>query len=455
VRKAVLAGLVAAAAIGGVVAAMLLSSNGGGDGQAAPTGGSTAGGSTSTVGTTRAPTTGPGTTTAGSATRQTTTATPMTTRAIKLPPPPSPRSTKRRSFVVGTVDDSLAQQSPQFAQGQVDLSRDAGFDAAVVSATWTRGQRRPPAALVAVLRNVSRATARDHMQLIVVVWHGLGRETPRGPSERADFAAYAAALVQALPHVKGVIVGNEPNLSTFWNPQFGAGGSDAAARAYEDLLARSYDAVKAARPGVLVIGGALSPRGADRLGGTRPTHSPTKFILDLGAAYRASGRSKPLMDAFAIHPYMEASRDSPTGAHPDNTTITLADYPKLVRLLDAAFRGTGQTAAHLPVYYTEFGVQTSVPGPKRRFYADLTSAARSDAVSYATQAAYYRRALELAYCQPTVRGLFVFHTFDEPSLNGWQSGLYFADRTPKPSLPAFKRSVSELRNGRFPACRGG
>jgi hypothetical protein len=52
-----------------------------------------------------------------------------------------------------------------------------------------------------------------------------------------------------------------------------------------------------------------------------------------------------------------------------------------------------------------------------------------------------------------VRGLFVFHTFDEPSLNGWQSGLYFADRTPKPSLPAFKRAVSDLRNGRFPACR--
>jgi hypothetical protein len=293
------------------------------------------------------------------------------------------------------------------------------------------------------------------MQLIVVVWHGLARATPRSPSDRADFAAFAAALGRALPQVKAVIVGNEPNLSTFWKPQFGAGGSDAAAHAYEDLLARSYDAVKAARPDVLVIGGALSPRGADRPNGSRPTHSPTRFIYDLGAAYRASGRSKPLMDAFAIHPYMEASRDSPTAPHPDNTTITLADYPKLVRLLDAAFRGTHQEAAHLPVYYTEFGVQTPVPGSKRRFYSDLSSPTRSDAVAFATQAAFYRRALELAYCQPTVRGLFVFHTFDEASLYGWQSGLYFADRTPKPSLPAFKQAVSDLRNGRFPACGGG
>ncbi|HSC51083.1 MAG TPA: hypothetical protein VLD16_12540 [Gaiellaceae bacterium] len=451
-KKALLVGLVAVAAIGGLVAAMVLSSRGGGDSQASPTTASTPPG---TTGTTQSPTTTAATTTAPPTTLPTTPDAPIPTRPVKLPPPPSSHSVKRGSFVVGTVDDSLAQQSPQFAQAQVDNSRDAGFDAAIVSATWRRGQRRPPASAVAVLRNVARATARDHMQLMLVVWHGLAAETPRSPSERADFAAYAAALVKALPQVTAVIVGNEPNLSTFWKPQFGAGGSDAAARAYEDLLARSYDSVKAARPGLLVLGGALSPRGADRPGGSRPTHSPTRFLYDLGVAYRGSGRTRPLMDAFAIHPYMQASRDTPAGAHPNNTTITLADYPKLVRLLDAAFRGTAQEAAHLPIYYTEFGVQTPVPAPKRRFYSDLASAASTDTVPYATQAAYYRRALELAYCQPTVRGLFVFHTFDEASLNGWQSGLYFADRTPKPSLPAFKRAVADLRNGRFPACRGG
>jgi hypothetical protein len=158
------------------------------------------------------------------------------------------------------------------------------------------------------------------------------------------------------------------------------------------------------------------------------------------------------MDAFAFHPYMEASEDAPNAKHPDNTTITLADYPKLVALLGQAFRGTAQPGARLPVYYTEFGVQTAVPAAKRRFYVDLESPARTDSVSFDTQAAYYRRALELAYCQPTVRGLFVFHTFDEPNLGGWQSGLYFADRTPKPSLPAFKRTVADLRNGRI-QCR--
>jgi hypothetical protein len=51
-----------------------------------------------------------------------------------------------------------------------------------------------------------------------------------------------------------------------------------------------------------------------------------------------------------------------------------------------------------------------------------------------------------------VRGLFVFHTFDEPDLAGWQSGLYFADGTPKPSLAGFRRAVADLRQGRLTRC---
>jgi hypothetical protein len=374
------------------------------------------------------------------------------TTSLKLPPPPGPKSPRRRTLIVGVVDDALAQQDPRFAQAQVDVSRDAGFDSAVVSATWQRGQRRPPASLVRVLRGVGRATRSAHMRLFVVVWHGLASNTPKTPSERADFAAYSAALVQALPAVRHLIVGNEPNLNTFWEPQFGAGGLNLAARGYFDLLARTYDAVKQADPGVRVLGGSLSPRGADRPHGSRPTHSPTAFIRDLGTVYRASGRKRPLMDAFAFHPYMQASRVSPAEAHPQNRSITLADYPKLVALLEEAFGGTPQRGASLPIYYTEFGVQTNVPAGKLRFYSDYESPERADSVGFDTQAAYYRQAIELAYCQPTVRGLFVFHTFDEGDLGGWQSGLYFADRTPKPSLAGFKRAVADLRNGNLAPC---
>ncbi len=355
-------------------------------------------------------------------------------------------------MIVGVVDDALEQESRAFTEAQVDASRVAGFNAAIVSATWAPGERRPSDAQVHVLQNVAEATRRAQMRLFVLVWHGLARNTPTTPAARADFAAFSASIVKALPSIRDVIVGNEPNLDTFWKPQFGAGGRDLAAIGYADLLGRSYDAIKSVDQDVRVIGGTLAPRGADRPLGARPTHSPTAFIRDLGAAYRAGGRDRPLMDAFALHPYMQASRVPPTEAHPKNTSITLADYPKLVTLLDEAFRGTPQRGRTLPILYTEFGVQTYVPPSKRASYSNSSSPARRDSVGFQRQVAYYRRALALAYCQPTVRGIFVFHTFDESNYAGWQSGLYFADRTQKPSLPGFRRAVADLRNGRLTSC---
>jgi hypothetical protein len=447
VKKALLAAAVAIAAAAGVVVAIVVSS-GNEKNPAAPasTGASSSQATNGDTNSGSAPTT-TATTTTPNATD------PVDTSALRLPPPPGRNSARRRTLVVGVVDDALAQQSRSFAQAQVDISHSAGFDAAIVSATWKRGQRRPPRILVHALGNVAAAAKKDNMRLFVVVWHGLARETPRTPSERADFAEFCAALVKTLPTVRDVIVGNEPNLNTFWAPQFGAGGRDVAAVGYLDLLARSYDAIKAADPGVRVLGGTLAPRGADRPGGSRPTQSPTAFIRDLGSAYRASGRKRPLMDAFAFHPYMQASRVPPTASHPTNTSITVADYPKLVALLEEAFKGTAQPSARLPIYYTEFGVQTNVPRTKLRSYSDPGFAGRSDSVGFGLQAAYYRSALALAYCQPTVRGIFIFHTFDEADFAGWQSGLYFADGTPKPSLPAFKRAVADLRNGKLVICR--
>jgi hypothetical protein len=151
---------------------------------------------------------------------------------------------------------------------------------------------------------------------------------------------------------------------------------------------------------------------------------------------------------------MRTSKLPPTDTHAASTTITLGDYPKLVRLLARAFTGTPQRGRDLPVYYTEFGVQTRVPAAHRQAYTDLQSPSAIDAVDPQTQARYYREALELAACQPTVKALFVFHTFDEIDLAGWQSGLYYADQQPKPSLPAFRKAAAEARAASLTRCSG-
>src|SRR5205814_6012223 len=135
---------------------------------------------------------------------------------------------------------------------------------------------------------------------------------PHTEQARRQFAAYAAALAKAFPQVRDIVVGNEPNLNTFWMPQFGAGGKDVAVAGYLELLARTYDALKAVSPQIQVIGGALAPRGSDRPGTKPDTHSPTRLIEDLGAAYKASGRTQPALDAFAIHPHTRLWQRTPT-----------------------------------------------------------------------------------------------------------------------------------------------
>ena len=172
----------------------------------------------------------------------------------------------------------------------------------------------------------------------------------------------------------------------------------------------------------------------------------------MGKAYRRSKRDLPIMDAFAHHPYPSMSRQPPTLRHPRSTTISLADYPKLTRLLGRAFRGTSQRGAKLPIVYTEFGVQSEIPPDKQDVYTNLDVPHGSDAVSELLQARYYRQALALAYCQPTVRAFLIFHLADEADLGRWQSGIYYADETPKSSLPAVRQAATDVREGTIARC---
>ena len=120
---------------------------------------------------------------------------------------------------------------------------------------------------------------------------------------QAQFATFVSLVGQAFPGVQDIIVGNEPNVNRFWQPQY-RGGKDAAATDYEHTLAQSYDALKTVRPDAIVWGPAISSRGNDNANATsNPSHSPVWFIKYLGDAYRASGRTKPIFDEFDMHPY--------------------------------------------------------------------------------------------------------------------------------------------------------
>jgi hypothetical protein len=356
------------------------------------------------------------------------------------------------TLIAGATEDAVQQESVAGAKAKFDLLKLAGFEAVRISVVWSPGQRGPNDNQQMRLDAVTQAAKLDSFKVYVSVHNAGNKTTPDTTDEQNDFAAFAAAIARRYPSVTEFVVGNEPNNNRFWLPQFGLDGSDVAAVSYLSLLVRTYDALKAVSADIDVIGGALAPRGIDRPGTTKDTHSPTAFLNDLVAAYKASGRAAPIMDAVDVHAYEDNSSLPPSFQHPKTATIAIADYGKLTGIL-AGFDGTPQPGSSLPIVYGEFGVESQIPAGKASLYTGKEPTTTKP-VDEATQGNYYRDALALAFCQPNAKAFFVFHAFDEPSLPGWQSGVYYKDETPKSSLPVLRKAIRDVTGGVITRCPG-
>ena len=347
---------------------------------------------------------------------------------------------------IGAAEDEGRNADPAVALAKMDLAKAAGFNAIRVTAIWAPGASAVPGDQLQALQSVSAAAAFDGITIWATVMPYGSRATPLTPVARRQFASFVADLTRRVPAIPYLIIGNEPNINRYWLPQFNPDGTDAAAQAYEALLAQSYDAVKAVNKNEFVIGGSVSPHGADNPTSARQTHSPTAFITDLGAAYRATGRRKPIMDGFAFHPYGESSSVPPTMAHPTSTSVGIADYDKLVALLGKAFDGTAQRGSSLPIVYDEYGIESRIPAAKAPLYHG-TEPKTTKPVPLDTQGQYYDEALTMTACQPNVMAMFLFHVTDERDLNRWQSGVYYPDDTAKPSRAVVHQTIDQIRSG--------
>jgi hypothetical protein len=352
---------------------------------------------------------------------------------------------------VGASEDQVKRPSLVQAKARLDLLRLAGLDSVRVTLTWAPGTTAPAAQDLTSIGNLVDAAGVAGIKVYVSVSQYGSGTTPLTDEARSQFASYAAAVAKRFPTLAGMIVGNEPNLNRFWLPQFNPDGSDAAAPAFLQLLAKSYDAIKAVQPRLKVYGVGLSPRGNDNPTGTRLTHSPTTFLKDLGVAYRASGRTQPIMDGLALHPYQDNSSQPPTFQHPNSTSISISDYDKLVALLAEAFDGTAQPGSTLRLLYDEYGVESQIPAAKSGHYTG-SEPTTTKPVDEATQGAYYRQAIAIAFCQPNVDGILLFHAIDESSLPAWQSGVYYSDLTAKASRAAVAEAASLSRRGVIAIC---
>ena len=265
---------------------------------------------------------------------------------------------------VGAVEDAAIWNDPGAQDGPREA---AGFDSLRMTAQWTAGPRPPcrrPGRRGCSARR-SSPSMRGINPIVSIYNAGGELDAERCRPRARSSSSSRKTVVTRLPGVTTFIVGNEPNSNFYWQPQFDAAGGDAAAQAYEQLLAATYDAIKATRPSATVDRrrARLARRG--RPDGARRRTRRRRSSATSARAYRASGRTAPIMDVFDEHVYADTSALPPSMPHA-GSTIAEGDYAKLVALLGKAFDGTAQRGSTLPIFYGEYGVETAIPADEGR-----------------------------------------------------------------------------------------
>jgi RTX calcium-binding nonapeptide repeat (4 copies) len=345
-------------------------------------------------------------------------------------------------FFVGFSDDMPRAIGTQ----AVTPARELGAGAFRFTLQWAPGQTRVADHDIADFQEAVRDTAG--LKVVLAAYnHG---SPPQTDSGRGQYCAYVRDALMRLPSVRDIVIWNEPNKSFFWSPQPGAPES------YQALLARCYDVLHAAVADLNVIGLALSSTGNDDAG----SHSPGAFIRGIGDAYRAGGRARPLFDTVAHHAYGFTASERPWRRHIGSKVLAQGDWNNLMYNLWLAFAGTAQAipgSGGVGIWYLESGSQTAIDADKLAAYTgaenvavipdhaggEPDAGAPSEFSPAPDQFTQVLDSIRLAACQPYVRAYFNFLLFDEPRLAGWQSGAFWADLTPKDSLPGFRQAISE------------
>lgn len=291
---------------------------------------------------------------------------------------------------------------------------------------WTLAFNGDPATITELpfIQRAAPQAQKDGVHVVLALYGRPG--TMHDPTAFCSWAALVATTVSQWG-IHDFIIWNEPNTSLYWSPQ-----DSTAPAAYEALLARCYDAIHAADSSARVIGFGLSPRS----NGSGQT-APIPFILAVGAAYKASGRTTPIMDQMSIHPYPNPSSpaDGPDVGYSNPDFYGVPNLNRVKQAIYDAFQGSGQptTLNGLTFRIDELGWQTNTTA-----YPQYYNQENVAVVSEQTQANYVQEAIQkYLACDPTVTDVEWFLLVDEATRNGkdkngttigggWQSGLLTA-----------------------------
>jgi hypothetical protein len=341
-----------------------------------------------------------------------------------------------RAADVGANDDT-GKFSPDAGAAFYGQMAALGLRQAVVTVRWLPSDPLALGERPLLDLTVAAASAAG-LRVVFATYPYPPREVESGLARPEAFGAWLGELAQRYPAVRQFVVGNEPNQPAFWRPQF-VRAAQRSARTFGPFLAAGYDALKAVDPTLTVVGVGLSPRGNDRPAArSNVSTSPVRFLASLGAWYRASGRTRPLMDGLSFHPYPNAATDPLERGY----AWPNAGFVNLDRVKQAvwdAFAGTPQptTVEGLRLYLDEVGWQVDTGG--RDGYAGAENVAVTDEER---QAAVYGALVQRAACDPDVAQVNVFGFRDDALRTGFQAGLFRVDGSARPSADAVRAAIA-------------
>jgi hypothetical protein len=281
------------------------------------------------------------------------------------------------------------------------------------------------------------------------------------PTDIADFAQAVAARYNGsfdpdsagpqpnLPAVQSIEVWDEPNSADWLNPQF-EGKTFVGAALYREMLNTSYPRIKSVNPKAEVVVGATAPYG-DRPGGPYPSSGarsrPVQFWEQVlcvrpvkskktkkkgkkaATKYVRAGNcpgGQVSFDVFAHHP-IDNTGGGPLRSGPSRFDASTPDLGRVVAVLRGAEKAGTTLGGRHPVWVTEFWWDSKPPNPV--------------GASLITQARWIEQSMYL-FWKAGASVAINFQLVDSnlrPNVHaGFQSGVYFEDGRPKPSLTAFK-----------------
>jgi hypothetical protein len=265
---------------------------------------------------------------------------------------------------------------------------------------------------------------------------GLGNtfETANRRVIASEYGQFAAAVAKRysgelpdLPPVKYFSIWNEPNHRNFIKP------TKEAPKIYRDLVNAAIPQIRSnAVPDAKILVGELAP-----VGRAPKAMGPKEFFrkwlcLNKRLKRTSSGSGcrsfkKIAAQGFAHHPYGPTSRVPKT-----RDVINMLAIRELGKHLDKAARA-GRITARLPIYNTEFGLQSNPPD-------------RLVSTSLAKHAALINEKEEYAYRYSRLKSHSQYLLLDDPARpgslstkwSGFQTGLRFSDGRRKTAYNAYR-----------------